>query len=138
MLQRIFLRWASRLGLGLVLVGGLLLVITPPTGAKFNPFQITMESGFPYYEPLTLTVGSHQPIRWVNPTASPHTIRHDGCLSGHVCAFDSGAVPPNGKFEIPGLPPGRYPYHCQIHPIMRGELKVVGSADAGVGPDGHT
>ncbi len=64
------------------------------------------------------------PIVWENPTATPHTITHDGCREGGACAFDSGAIRPHETFEIPGLPPGQYPYHCTLHPIMRGMVEV--------------
>ena len=92
--------------------------------ASIGPMLITMENWSPYYEPFEAVVQAHRPIKWMNPTPSPHTIRHDGCTSPGPCAFDSGAVPPDGTYMLPGLPPGRYPYHCEIHPIMRGELIV--------------
>ena len=31
----------------------------------------------------------------------------------------------SGAYDVPGLPAGRYPYHCGIHPIMRGQLVVT-------------
>lgn len=112
-------RILAMLVLGMVAVGAV-----SASRASIGPFLITMESWSPYYEPFEAVVQPHTPIKWTNPTASPHTIRHDGCTSLGRCAFDSGAVPPDGTYIIPGLPPGRYPYHCEIHPIMRGELIV--------------
>lgn len=93
--------------------------------AALPPFQITIESGSPYYLPASATVSAGAPIQWDNPTASHHTVTHDGCQSDGACAFDSGSVAPNGSFTLPGLPPGRYPYHCTLHPIMRGVLTVM-------------
>jgi plastocyanin len=93
---------------------------TPPQ------FQIIIESGSPYYIPASAKVPTGAPIRWDNPTASPHTITHDGCLTEEgPCAFDSGAINPNQSYTLPGLPPGKYPYHCRLHPIMRGVLTVT-------------
>lgn len=113
----------SRLGLVLVVVivtvGSVL-----SSNASIGPLLITMESWSPYYQPFEAVVQAHRPIKWMNPTASPHTIRHDGCIGPGSCAFDSGAVPPDGAYIIPGLPAGRYPYHCEIHPVMRGEVVV--------------
>ena len=106
----------------------LLLVGVTVGAASLHPLRITMENWFPYYQPVAPSVPPHRPIQWVNPTATAHTIRHDACTAGGPCAFDSGAVPPNAKFEIPGLPPGRYPYHCEIHPVMRGEVHVLDPA----------
>ncbi len=104
---------------GFIVLGGVL-----SSSASIGPFLITMESWSPYYQPFEAVVQPHRSIKWMNPTASPHTIRHDGCTGPGPCAFDSGAVPPDGNYIIPGLPPGRYPYHCEIHPVMRGELIV--------------
>ena len=92
--------------------------------ASLGPLLITTVEGSPYYQPFEATVHPNRSIQWMNPTASPHTIRHDGCLTEESCVFDSGTVPPNGSYTIAGLLPGRYPYHCALHPIMRGELIV--------------
>ena len=80
-----------------------------------------MESWSPYFTPAAATVTAGSAIRWENPTGTHHTITHDGCLGTGACAFDSGSIGPDGVFEISGLPPGLYPYHCTLHPIMRGD-----------------
>lgn len=103
----------------LMLVGGVVA-----GEASMAPTIIRMEGSSPYYLPFEARVTPGSPIQWVNPTASPHTIRHDGCVKEGPCAFDSGAVEPNGRFMIPALSPGRYPYHCELHPIMRGVVVV--------------
>jgi len=104
---------------GLVLWGSL------ASQAAMAPFRIVIESGSPYYEPVSANINAGSPILWVNPTPSHHTVTHDGCVADGPCAFDSGPVPPDQKFSVPGLPPGRYPYHCQLHPIMRGIVIVT-------------
>jgi plastocyanin len=111
--------------IGTVLAVGLLTLGALPAPATPPQFQIMIESGSPYFLPASATVTTGAPIRWDNPTPSPHTVTHDGCLTGDPCMFDSGSVPPNGHYTVPGLPPGRYPYHCSLHPIMRGMLIVV-------------
>ena len=88
--------------------------------------QILMENGSPYYIPATATVSSGMAIRWDNPTPTHHTVTHTDCAKEErLCLFDSGTVAPGGHFTVPGLPVGRYPYHCGIHPIMRGQLVVT-------------
>lgn len=88
--------------------------------------EILMENGSPYYVPAAATVASGTPIRWENPTPTHHTVTHSDCMKDdRPCLFDSGTVPPGGHFTVPGLPPGRYAYHCGIHPIMRGQLLVT-------------
>lgn len=103
-----------------------------PTSDASSYTEILMEDGSPYYVPVSASVVSGSPIRWDNPTPTHHTVTHNGCIEdGAPCMFDSGPVPPGGQFTIPGLPIGRYAYHCRIHPIMRGVLTVT---DASVLP----
>ena len=93
---------------------------TPPQG------RVLMDSGSPYYVPAAVTIVSGASVRWDNPTPTHHTVTHDGCFEeGGRCGFDSGAVDPGGSYTIPSLPPGRYPYQCRIHPIMRGMIIVT-------------
>jgi plastocyanin len=107
---------------GIVLVATFVAVVgwASPIG-----FTITLDSASPYYQPARASVLAGSRIVWVNPTASYHTITSDGCVEGSWCAFNSGSVPPNGRYAIDHLPPGEYPYHCELHPIMRGILVVM-------------
>jgi plastocyanin len=108
------------IALGILLISGL------PVGATLPSLRIIMESVSPYFLPSTARVAAGTPIRWDNPTATFHTVTADACLTGEgPCAFDSGSVPPDGSYTVPSLPPGHYPYHCRLHPIMRGVLTVV-------------
>ena len=100
-----------------------------PSHATAPPFEIVIDGGSPYYYPASAKVTAGAPIRWDNPTGSPHTITHDGCMEDGPCAFDSGTMHPNDTYTIPGLAPGRYPYQCRLHPIMRGTLVIVESPD---------
>ena len=92
--------------------------------AKATNDPIMMEHWPPYYRPLEAFVWSGVPIQWINITASSHTVRHDDCGIGKICVFDSGSVAPGETYTLPGLPPGRYSYHCELHPIMGGTLIV--------------
>ena len=99
-------------------------------GGVHPTVDIAFDSGAPYYLPKLAVVGAHTAVRWWNPTASPHSVRHDGCVTDGPCAFDSLAVMPDESVVIAPLPPGTYPYHCELHPIMRGVVVVVeGHAD---------
>lgn len=111
------------------IVAGFFLLSVMPSQATPPPFEIIIDSGSPYYYPASAKVPAGAPIRWDNPTGSPHTITHDGCVQDGLCAFDSGSVAPNGSYTIPGLSPGRYPYQCRLHPIMRGVLVITEPAD---------
>jgi plastocyanin len=95
------------------------------TVTQRDPIEITFETTSPYYQPQVAVVSAGTPVRWVNSTASPHTVRHDSCVTDQPCAFQSIAVSPDSDFVIAPLPPGRYTYHCELHPIMRGMLVVL-------------
>ena len=90
-----------------------------------SSLRIQIEAWSPYYSPPSASVLSGTLGRWENPTATYHTVTHDGCIRGGACLFDSGAIFPSGLFELPELPPGYYPYHCALHSIMRGVLVVT-------------
>ncbi|ALA57760.1 cupredoxin domain-containing protein [Nitrospira moscoviensis] len=108
---------------------GILSGLAWPTEATPPYTQIIMEDGSPYFVPVTATIASGSPIRWDNPTPTHHTVTHNACVDeSGPCAFDSGTVAPGDTYTLPGLPPGRYPYHCRIHPIMRGVLTVTDAA----------
>jgi plastocyanin len=101
--------------------------------ATFNPgIEIIFQSSAPYYEPPVAIVPMGMPIRWVNATASPHSIRHDACIDEEPCPLQSIAIPPDSSFLVAPLPPGRYAYHCELHPIMRGTLLVIDSSSTPV------
>ena len=113
-----------RLLIALLLTVGLLSAW--PTAATPPYTAITIESAAPYFVPKSVTISTGSPIKWENPTGSEHTVTHAGCLEdGEHCAFDSGLMLPSGTFAIPELAPGRYPYLCLIHPIMRGVITVT-------------
>jgi plastocyanin len=112
------------------------MLLTGSTAAAFapaDPVEIAFETTSPYYQPRVAVVSAGTPVRWVNTTGSPHTVRHDGCLTDETCAFQSIAVPPDSSFLIAPLPPGHYGYHCELHPIMRGTLVVVDPLTRGDG-----
>ena len=101
-----------------------------PTTASPPYLHIIIEDGSPYFVPASVTVGKETPIQWDNPTPTHHTITHNTCVDeSGSCAFDSGTMPPGDAFTLSGLPPGRYAYHCRIHPIMRGVLTVTESSE---------
>jgi len=115
--------------LAIVLISG---TAASPETAAFNSVEIVFQSSAPYYEPPVAVVPMGMPIRWVNATASPHSVRHDACIDEEPCPLQSIAIPPDSSFLVAPLPPGRYAYHCELHPIMRGTLLVIDSSSTPV------
>ena len=125
MKQRVHVTSIALLASGLVLMLAGIPDASRATPATTASVDITFENIAPYYQPQLSVVPAGTPIRWLNTTASDHSVRHDACLTEDGCAFQSSAVPPNSSFIIAPLPPGRYTYHCELHPIMRGTLIVT-------------
>lgn len=114
-------------------IGGVLIVLSSSEAGMASmkgqrvlaPFTITIEGQSPYYQPAQPMVRSGVSVRWFNPTASLHTVTDDRCGRGRSCLFHSGPIGPNQQYTVPNLPPGRYPYHCELHPIMRGVITII-------------
>lgn len=95
----------------------------PLLGASLS-HDIHIETQPPFFSPNQLVISVGTPLTWKNRTQEPHTIVSDDCRSRNQCSFDSGFIGPNARFTLPPLKPGRYPYHCGIHPFMRGLLTI--------------
>lgn len=101
-----------------------LLTVVSVGWASPGGLHILIDGLSPYYSPYLASVDMGNSVVWTNPTPSPHTVTHDGCRDSGPCMFDSGSILPGGSYQLPVLPPGRYPYHCTLHPIMRGILVI--------------
>ena len=101
------------------------LLFAPALGPAVSSVStIAMQDHDPFYNPSRATVVAGQSVQWHNQSNVPHTITHDGCLRGEFCAFESGPIHPDEQFTASHLLPGDYPYHCNIHPFMRGMVVV--------------
>ena len=95
-----------------------------PSLIQSSSTYILLQDREPFYSPPVLTIRAGDMIEWLNRSSSEHTITHDGCGHNQRCAFHSGHLHPGERFSGPSLAPGRYPYHCEIHPFMRGVLVI--------------
>jgi plastocyanin len=82
--------------------------------------HIHIQPGPPFFSPNQLTIFTATPLTWENRTREVHSIIADDCLSGSGCSFDSGIIRPDHRYVLSQLGPGHYPYHCGLHPFMRG------------------
>jgi plastocyanin len=71
------------------------------------------------FTPGAIKVRTRASVEVTNTDNAPHTLTADDDHS-----FDSGTVEPGKSTIIRAPGPGRYAYHCQIHPYMKGSLVV--------------
>lgn len=70
------------------------------------------------FDPATVEVAVGSEVTWVNGDDTPHTsTAEDG-------TWDSGNLAEGEEFSFTADEPGTYPYVCDIHPSMKGELVV--------------
>src|SRR5262245_26596711 len=71
------------------------------------------------FSPATLTVSGGAHVSVANDDSTAHTFTAD---DGH--SFDTGSIDPGSTATVNAPKPGRYAYHCSIHPFMHGTLVV--------------
>jgi plastocyanin len=79
-------------------------------------------------------------ILWGNEGTKTHTSTSDGFDgTDGVKLWKSGDIAPNDAYNFGPDAAGTYPYHCSIHPRMRGKVKVplVARNITYGGSDGH-
>lgn len=77
-------------------------------------------------------MGISNKIVWTNNDVTAHTVTSDNQYVDKVNGpFDSiksiGLIPPKQTFEFTFTADGEYPYHCEPHPWMTGQVKIVKS-----------
>jgi plastocyanin len=102
--------------------------------ARLNPPQTTKieilegsgsnDAGISYKpERATGTIEVSNRVVWTNGEAVAHTVRYDDRYPVRLNEqFNSGSIPPEGTYEHTFDRVGEYPYHCDIHPWMKGTV----------------
>jgi plastocyanin len=72
------------------------------------------------FNPASLTVKHGARVKVTNDDSTAHTATAD---DGH--SFDTGNVDPGSSQTLTVSKPGSYPYHCSIHPFMKGTIVVT-------------
>jgi plastocyanin len=118
-------RIAAILGMsiGLAACGGYSASTVAPTPAPAGSTSVTIPMGASTlttngFGPNPLTVSAGTTISWLNDDNTAHTSAADGRQ------WDSGTIAPGGRFNFAFASPGRFTYHCQIHPNMVGTIVV--------------
>ena len=73
------------------------------------------------FNPSSLTVKSGTIVTWKNQDGTPHTVVAD---PASLEAFSSDSLPNGASFSFTFTRPGTYPFHCSIHPSMKGMVVV--------------
>ena len=70
------------------------------------------------FAPTSIDVGAGGELTWTNKQNVEHTVVSDDGK------FGSGVLGVNDTFSTKFATPGTYPYHCSIHPFMKGTVVV--------------
>lgn len=70
------------------------------------------------FNPSAITVSAGTTITWTNKDGVAHTVTSDTGL------FDSGSLGSNETYSRTFSTAGTFPYHCTIHPFMKGSVIV--------------
>jgi plastocyanin len=71
------------------------------------------------FKPAQITIKRGTRVRWINKDTSPHTV-----TANKKGSFDSGRLGPGQRYTHTFKSAGKKPYHCEIHPFMRGSVVV--------------
>jgi plastocyanin len=91
---------------------------TVPAPGDTAPTAVITISGFDFGDPISVTVGQTVEVR--NDDGTPHTWTSTDGL------FDSGPIAAGDSFTYSFAAPGVYPFMCEIHTSMTGEITVTG------------
>ncbi len=123
-MSRMFKNRLKRLTWALCWVGGAGLMAASSGFAVPGTLHVMLLDREPFYSPRALSLRPGQTVQWQNRSMQAHTITHDRCGRSGGCVFHSGRLHPCEQFTVRDLAPGSYPYHCAIHPFMRGVIVV--------------
>lgn len=77
------------------------------------------------FSPATITVSQGATVTWTNQDSTDHQIINDATGSNAEGAiFKSNPLPKGSSYSFTFTTPGTYPYHCSIHPSMKGTITV--------------
>lgn len=86
------------------------------SGAPAEGAAVTVEGST--FNPATVTVTTGQSVTWTFRDPFNHTVTADDA------SFDSGAKQGGATFIHTFDKAGSFPYHCSIHPSMKGTVTV--------------
>jgi plastocyanin len=85
-------------------------------GGSTGGAQVTIK-GFAF-DPTSVTIKVGESVTWTNQDSTDHTVVAD---NGE---FKSASLANGATFSFTFSKAGTYPYHCSIHPTMKGTVTV--------------
>jgi plastocyanin len=105
-----------------------LLIFVPAAGAQQGQDVTVSIQNFAFNPPdITVTPGTT--VTWVNNDSVPHT------TTANDETWDSETLQPGESFSFTFDTPGTFPYFCEIHPFMMGNVTVGGGTEVSGGSE---
>jgi plastocyanin len=90
----------------------------PTAKAQKHPTRTVVIKNF-RFQPAHITIKRGTRVRWINKDPHPHT-----ATANNKRSFDSGRLGKGQRYTHTFKSAGKKPYHCEIHPFMRGSVLV--------------
>jgi plastocyanin len=89
-----------------------------PTAMAKHPTRTVSIQDFSF-KPANITIKRGTKVRWINKDSTAHT-----ATANNGRSFDSGRLGPGQRYTHTFKRTGKKPYHCEIHPHMKGRITV--------------
>jgi plastocyanin len=90
----------------------------PTAKAQKHPTRTLLIKNFSF-KPANITIKRGTKLRWINKDPHPHT-----ATANNKRSFDSGRLGKGQSYTHTFKSVGKKPYHCEIHPDMKGTITV--------------
>jgi plastocyanin len=90
----------------------------PTAKAQMNPTRTVLIQDF-RFTPAHITIKRGTKVRWINRDSTTHT-----ATANNGRSFDSGRLGKGQRYSHTFKKAGKKPYHCNIHPHMKGRITV--------------
>jgi plastocyanin len=100
------------------LVGGVGLALSSVAVARKQQTKMVVIQNFTF-KPAHITIERGTRVMWMNKDIHPHT-----ATANNGRSFDSGTLLRGQKYTHTFKSAGKKPYHCEIHPQMKGSVTV--------------
>jgi plastocyanin len=89
-----------------------------PTAMAKHPTSTVLIQDF-RFKPAHITIKRGTKVRWINKDSTAHT-----ATANNGRSFDSGGLGKGQRYTHTFKRTGKKPYHCEIHPHMKGRITV--------------